>query len=92
MSSAALLPPPPDSTLLKAALRYAARGWAVFPLAPGTKVPLKGSNGVKDATKNTDQIRSWWTKNPDANIGCATGAASGCTVLDLDTKDGLAEE
>src|SRR5947209_16879997 len=85
MSSAALLPPPPDSTLLKAALRYAARGWAVFPLAPGTKVPLKGSNGVKDATKNTDQIRSWWTKNPDANIG-------GCTVLDVDTKDGLAEE
>jgi len=88
MSSAAHLFSQPDSTLLEAALRYAARGWPVFPLAPGTKKPLKGSKGVKDATKNMDQIRWWWTKNPDANIGCATGAASGCTVLDVDTKQG----
>src|SRR5712691_7564353 len=88
MSSAALLLPQPDSTFLEAALGCAARGWAVFPLAPGTKVPLKDSNGVKDATKNTDQIRAWWTENPDANIGCATGAASGRTVLDVDTKEG----
>lgn len=32
--------PPGKSSLLDAAIAYARRGWAVFPLAPGTKIPL----------------------------------------------------
>src|SRR5215469_11221378 len=72
--------------LLAAALAYAARGWAVFPLQPGGKKPMAGSNGFKDATIDHAQIEAWWTKNPDANIGIATGAASGISVLDVDVK------
>ncbi|MBX3399508.1 MAG: bifunctional DNA primase/polymerase [Gemmataceae bacterium] len=75
---------------LDAALEYAAKGWAVFPLAPGTKVPTAGSVGHKAATTDADTIRRWWTTTPDANIGLATGAPSGVWALDvdLDTETG----
>lgn len=82
----------PDTShqLLDAALEYAAKGWAVFPLATGTKVPTAGSVGHKAATTDADTIRRWWTTTPDANIGLATGAPSGVWALDvdLDTETG----
>jgi replicative DNA helicase len=45
---------------------------------------------VKDATKTPDLIRSWWTKWPQANIGIATGRASGVVVIDVDGPEGEA--
>lgn len=41
-------------------------------------------NGLKDASSDPDQIRAWWSKWPDANIGWATGEPSSRFVLDLD--------
>lgn len=41
-------------------------------------------NGVKGASTDMEKIIQWWTKWPDANIGVATGAASGFIVLDID--------
>lgn len=72
------------TSLIEAALGYAARGWAVFPLAPGTKVPLKGSKGFRDATTDSNTIRQWWTQTPDANVAIATGQVSGLLVPDVD--------
>ncbi len=69
---------------LKAALEYAALGWHIFPLAPKTKIPLYGSNGVKDATNDEKKIRQWWEKEPSANIGLACGDISGVTAIDVD--------
>src|SRR6266511_477499 len=74
-----------STTMLDAALAYAAGGWSVFPLVPGEKRPLT-KNGFKDATTDTGQITKWWTETPDANIGVATGKVSGITVLDVDIK------
>ena len=72
----------PPAGFLDDALAYAARGWPVFPLRPGEKVPLiakaAGGNGVHDATTDPDQIRAWWTKHPTANIGLAAVPPSGC--------------
>ena len=80
--------PPKLSLLGRAALAYATRfGYAVHPLKPEGKTPIT-THGFKDATKGPDQIRAWWTQHPEANIGIATGAISGISVLDEDVKDG----
>lgn len=72
------------SVHLDHALRYAARGWPVFPLAPGTKRPAT-AHGFHDATTDIDQITNWWTSNPTAGIGMPTGIAF--DVLDVDHDD-----
>jgi hypothetical protein len=72
-------------------LHYARQGWAVFRLAPGTKVPFKSTHGVHEATTDEATLTAWWTSTPDANIGVATGAASGFDVLDVDAHKGGTE-
>jgi len=71
------------------ALAAAGRGWQVLALQPNRKEPLKTAlqqNGCKDATDVPDKIRMLWAEFPEANIGIATGKASGITVLDLDDR------
>lgn len=88
--------------LLTAALAYAQRGWAVFPLhSPGrtslcdcgdeactqaAKHP-RISAWQKNASINERQIRDWWRKWPRANIGIACGKSS-LVVLDVDPRHG----
>ena len=89
--------------MLAAALAYARRGWAVFPLnAPTTQGCSCGradcgrntgkhprtEHGLKEASRDSATIREWWRRWPDANIGVATGATSGIVVLDVDGKKG----
>jgi hypothetical protein len=71
------------TNMLTAALSYAARDWPVFPCRVGEKRPAT-DHGVKDATTDPAQIRSWWSTG-DFNIGLATGARS-VDVLDVDVK------
>lgn len=88
--------------MLEHAHQYASRGWAILPLysidngqcacgnpdcsSPG-KHPMT-SNGCKGATTDITQITDWWSHNPNANIGIATGSASGLFVVDVDDGDG----
>ncbi len=66
------------------ALYYSRLGLAVFPIKPKSKQPLT-EHGLKDASKEPEQIESWWNRWPVANIGIATGAVSGgLVVIDLD--------
>lgn len=74
------------STMLEVALRYAARGWHVFPTRI-TKAPYT-AHGVKDATTDPEQISKWWAQWPNAGIGMACGAVSGVWALDVDTDKG----
>ncbi|WP_327414425.1 bifunctional DNA primase/polymerase [Streptomyces sp. NBC_01233] len=84
--------------LLAEALSLAARGWPVFPLRPGSKIPALHSEERCPRTEScidghlkweqratTDQtvIVRCWTHKP-YNIGLATGPA-GLVVIDLDT-------
>ena len=71
-------------TKLEAALWYAGRGYPVFPCIPGTKFPFAGSAGSKDATTDTQQITTWWTHSPDANVAIGTGHTSRLYVVDID--------
>lgn len=83
------------SELGRAALWYVENGFAVFPLAPGSKRPVT-QHGVNDWTDNPDNVRSWWASHPDHNVGLACGTPSGgLLVLDFDVdeladKDGAA--
>jgi hypothetical protein len=69
--------------LLAAALAHATRGWHVFPLWPGSKIPAVPDSWQHRATRDPDLIRRWWAGRP-FNIGLATGP-SGLLVIDLDT-------
>lgn len=74
------------ATLLGAALYYAEQGLRVFPLSPGSKIPYRGSNGCLDASGNAEIIADWWERDPDSNIGIATGHL--VDVVDYDGFEG----
>ncbi len=83
------LPPEGDGRALsdfgESALRYARAGFPVFPLAPRTKVPLiAGGRGYHDATTDEAQIVTWWSEQPDANVGIAV--PPGMAVVDVDPR------
>jgi uncharacterized protein YdaU (DUF1376 family) len=44
--------------------------------------------GFKDASRDEEQIIKWWTRNPNANIGIATGKVSNVVVVDIDDRSG----
>jgi len=87
--------------MLQSALDWAAAGWYVFPLRPGSKAPLlprsrdcdkschgtcgKDGHGAWDGTVDPERIRRWWGNNPNAGIG---GATVGRVVIDLDVQHG----
>lgn len=75
------------SNFCDVALCYAERGLAVFPLLPQSKEPAT-SHGFKDATTDQEQIRQWWSENPNFNIGIATGNVPGVIVIDVDGQAG----
>ncbi len=88
--------------MARAALDYAAGGWAVFPVhgvaagscrcgandcsSPG-KHPLT-RRGLKDATTEGRVVADWWRRWPGANLALATGSASGVVVIDVDPPQG----
>lgn len=77
------------TSLIEAAVGYAARGWPVFPCEVGGKRPLGRlvPHGLKDATLDSEVIRAWWTSEPMANIGLPAGVHF--DVLDIDGPDAL---
>ena len=72
--------------LVKAALWYIARGFAVFRLSNNSKVP-RHDGAFKNATLDPDQATSWFRRGA-FNIGIATGSISDLLVIDVDCKDG----
>lgn len=77
-------------SLAGTAIALADRGWHVFPLAPGSKKPAKGSAGQDDATCDVERVMQWWTDTPEANIGVHC-RPSGLYVIDLDRHDPAAD-
>ncbi|WP_327097157.1 bifunctional DNA primase/polymerase [Nocardia vinacea] len=72
--------------LLTTALDHAGRGFHIFPLHAGSKVPAI-KHWEHHTTRDLDQIRRWWLRWPADNIAVACGP-SGLHVLDLDTSHG----
>jgi putative DNA primase/helicase len=88
----------------RAALAYAGRGWPVLPLhaldrlghctcrdGSGCTSPGKHprtTHGLVDATVDGEQIRNWWRRWPNSNVGVVTGPRSGIIALDVDPRHG----
>jgi len=73
------------------ALAYAAQGWPVLPLKPGSRAPASElvPHGFKDASTDPEVIRRWFEQVPGAGVGIYPGPA-GVLVLDVDDKPGAA--
>ena len=70
------------------ALEYQSYGWAVFPLARGSKEPLKGSHGLDDATTDSSKAKAAFSEDFNVGISCEH---SHLVVLDVDPSKGGAE-
>ncbi len=73
---------------LSAALDYAARGWSVIPVRPHAKVPCIAWQEFQDRHPDEAEIRDWFRRWPDANVGIVTGPVSRLVVLDIDPGHG----
>jgi hypothetical protein len=76
------------NTLLEWALEYARGGIPVLPLSGKLpRIPKRhGGKGVHDSTTDTDRIRQWWRRWPNANIGLRCGIRF--DVIDIDGREG----
>jgi hypothetical protein len=72
---------------MDAALAWAARGFRVFPLTRGDKIPPKDLLWKVEATTDPAKIRLWWAHDPQFNYGVAGG--DGLLIVDVD-RDGYA--
>lgn len=79
------------------ALEYRERGWAVLPLKPREKIPhaavLREVHGaakwkpLAERPASEPEIRAWFERDPETQIGIITGQASGgLVVIDQDKK------
>lgn len=79
--------PSQNNTNLKPALGYVQLlGWAIFPINYKSKTPIT-QHGFKDATRDLQQIKQWWTKYPNAGIGLPTGTINNVFVIDIDVRN-----
>jgi Mrp family chromosome partitioning ATPase len=71
----------------KTAIRFAERGWFVFPIQENSNEPLTGRSWEKLSTNDPKKVRAYADALPGHNWGLNCGK-SGLTVLDLDRKNG----
>jgi hypothetical protein len=67
------------------ALNYLHRGFSVIPVGKIKKPFVKWEEFQKRRATD-DEVKSWWSRWPDANIGIVTGAISGLSVIDIDSE------
>ena len=70
------------------ALEYARYGWSLIPMRPRDKRPMIKWQAYQQRRADAEEIRGWFRRWPDANIGIVTGAVSGLVVLDIDPRHG----
>lgn len=72
-----------NKTMMEWALYYRNLGWSPFPVG-NDKKPLVKWELYQREIPSEEQIKQWWTYNPNAAIGIATGNVSGIVVVDVE--------
>lgn len=75
--------------MLRAALNYLSNGYSVIPLMPRSKKPLIDWKEYQSRRASESEVKEWFTKTKDANLGIVTGSVSGVSVVDLDGPEGI---
>ncbi len=93
----------PESGIIEQAIFYRNVGLSVIPVtgphytsarkqeerAKQSKMPLVQWMGFQSRFATDEEIESWFTKWPRANIGFVTGRISGVVVADFDSRDAV---
>lgn len=74
-----------QNALLQSALWYLSEGFSVVPVKKD-KTPLVKWQEYQHKRATEEEITSWWTQWPEANIAVVTGRISDLTVIDWDNK------
>ena len=77
------------SSCLEAALKLESLGLSVIPLRAHEKSPAIAWKEFCNRRATPDEIRDWYTKHPDWNLGIVCGAVSGISVVDIDGEEGV---
>ncbi len=77
------------SNLADEALWISREGFPVFPVERHSKKPLVKWEPFQKALPTEDQIKRWWQRWPEANIGLATGRVSRLAVMDCDSQEAV---
>lgn len=82
--------------MLQSALWYRRKNLSLIPIqTDGSKKPLIAWEQWQKELPSEEQVREWWTKWPNANIGIITGKINGISVIDIDwyklSEEGKAE-
>ncbi len=73
--------------MLEAALKYQEAGLSIIPITARGKKPLVKWEEYQSRIAGSEEIKQWWMKTPNANIGIVTGKISNIFVVDLDKYD-----
>jgi len=61
--------------------------FSIIPVGKDKK-PLVKWEEFQNRQPTEEEVKTWWTKHPAANIGIVTGAVSNLAVIDIDTDEG----
>ncbi len=75
--------------MLNFALNYLKHGFSVIPLRPRGKEPLIPWTEFQKRRASEAEVKSWFVRWPEANIGIVSGKISGIAVIDLDGTEGF---
>lgn len=68
------------------------QGYNVVPIYPREKrVALDTWKELQERRVTEEELREWWGRRPDLNVGIVTGAISGIVVVDVDRPEILEE-
>ncbi len=76
------------SDCAEAALQYASYRWSVIPIRSRDKRPMIKWQIYQQRHAEADEIRQWYRRWPNANVGIVTGLISDLVVLDIDPRHG----
>lgn len=65
------------------AMSYLLRGWSVLPCGKN-KIPLVSWREFQERYPTPAEVKGWFEKYPDAQVGIITGAISNLTVVDVE--------